>query len=214
QPQEMFELELYTETETGLLEWMSAVSKVFVTMDLRSFQSPVSSFDALVQRAGNLQPRQGGGSILNRMDKRRVDGGSLSHSPSSYTASATKLTGGLINYVWRLADASGDTVIVKYADSSLAVLPEVKFSVERMDFEVRGLSLFNELSSANQASETLRAINSLSAKSLAPTASVRVPKLLYYDASQHFLILEDVGVHMGYEAWYVSKDSGPADIDF
>ncbi|KAJ1670699.1 hypothetical protein GGF44_003473 [Coemansia sp. RSA 1694] len=132
----------------------------------------------------------------------------------SYTASAAKLTGGLINYVWRLADASGDTVIVKYADSSLAVLPEVKFSVERMDFEVRGLSLFNELSSANQASETLRAINSLSAKSLAPTTSVRVPKLLYYDASQHFLILEDVGVHMGYEAWYVSKDSGPADIDF
>ncbi|KAJ2451088.1 hypothetical protein GGF42_004339 [Coemansia sp. RSA 2424] len=85
QPQEMFELELYTETETGLLEWMSAVSKVFVTMDLRSFQSPVSSFDALVQRAGNLQPRQGGGSILNRMDKRRVDGSSLSHSPSSST---------------------------------------------------------------------------------------------------------------------------------
>ncbi|KAJ2811689.1 hypothetical protein H4S07_001898 [Coemansia furcata] len=84
-PQEMFELELYTETETALLEWMSAVSKVFVTMDLRSFQSPVSSFDALVQRAGNLQPRLGG-SILNRMDKRRVDGGdSLSHSLSSST---------------------------------------------------------------------------------------------------------------------------------
>ncbi|KAJ2040510.1 hypothetical protein H4S03_000989 [Coemansia sp. S3946] len=54
-------------------------------MDLRSFQSPVSSFDALVQRAGNLQPRQGG-SILNRMDKRRAEGGnSLSNSPSSST---------------------------------------------------------------------------------------------------------------------------------
>ncbi|KAJ2490626.1 hypothetical protein IWW37_003000 [Coemansia sp. RSA 2050] len=85
-PQEMFELEMYTETETGLLEWMSAISKVFVTMDLRSFQSPVSSFDALVQRAGNLQPRVGGGSILNRMDKRRTEGSnSLSNSASSST---------------------------------------------------------------------------------------------------------------------------------
>ncbi|KAJ2719153.1 hypothetical protein GGI07_005391 [Coemansia sp. Benny D115] len=70
-PQEMFELELYAETETQLHQWISAVSKVFVTMDLRSFQSPLSNFDALVHRAGSLQPRAGG-SILSRMDKHRA----------------------------------------------------------------------------------------------------------------------------------------------
>ncbi|KAJ2742244.1 hypothetical protein GGI20_004624 [Coemansia sp. BCRC 34301] len=134
----------------------------------------------------------------------------------SYTASATKLTGGMINYVWRLADASGATVIVKYADSSLAALPDVKFSVERMDFEVRGLSLFNELSDSLTGNQILRTISSLSQNSLVATASVRVPKLLHYDSDRHFLVLEDIGSHMGYEALCISDESpvGEADIDF
>ncbi|KAJ2786131.1 hypothetical protein GGI15_001695 [Coemansia interrupta] len=81
QPQEMFEVELYTETESALNEWLSAISKVFVTMDMRSFQSPLSNFDALLQRAGNTQSRAGG-SILNRMDKSR---NVINHATSSST---------------------------------------------------------------------------------------------------------------------------------
>ncbi|KAJ1958573.1 hypothetical protein GGI12_004698, partial [Dipsacomyces acuminosporus] len=64
---------------------------------------------------------------------------------SHYTASATKLTGGLVNYVWRLVSEQGETIIVKYAGSTLSAHPEVKFSTERMDFEARALALFNEL---------------------------------------------------------------------
>ncbi|KAJ2663339.1 hypothetical protein IWW48_001441 [Coemansia sp. RSA 1200] len=71
QPQELVELELYAETEFALNEWMSAISKVYVTMDLRSFKSPLTNFDALVQRAANLSTRPGG-SILNRIEKNRI----------------------------------------------------------------------------------------------------------------------------------------------
>ncbi|KAJ2456154.1 hypothetical protein EV183_000080 [Coemansia sp. RSA 2336] len=79
-PQELFELELYADSESELNRWISLISKVFVSMDLRAFQSPLTNFDALVQRAANLNARNGG-SILNRIDKKR----SLGHSPSSST---------------------------------------------------------------------------------------------------------------------------------
>ncbi|KAJ2592372.1 hypothetical protein H4R99_006427 [Coemansia sp. RSA 1722] len=82
QPQEMFELELYAESEDSLNEWIGAISKVFVTMDLRSFQSPLSNFDALLQRTANMQPRTGG-SILNRMEKSRAN--AIGHAESSST---------------------------------------------------------------------------------------------------------------------------------
>ncbi|KAJ2157132.1 hypothetical protein GGF46_004722 [Coemansia sp. RSA 552] len=83
EPQETFELELYTDSEPELNRWISLISKVFVSMDLRAFQSPLSNFDALVQRAGNISGRPGG-SILNRIEKRRQLE-SPSHSPSSAT---------------------------------------------------------------------------------------------------------------------------------
>ncbi|KAJ2382301.1 hypothetical protein GGI23_007395 [Coemansia sp. RSA 2559] len=70
-PQELVELELYADSEYTLNEWMSSISKVYVTMDLRSFTSPLTNFDALVQRAGNLSARPGG-SILNRIEKTRI----------------------------------------------------------------------------------------------------------------------------------------------
>ncbi|KAI9505289.1 hypothetical protein GGI25_003619 [Coemansia spiralis] len=83
EPQQLFELELYADDEYALNAWMGVISKLFVTMDLRAFQSPLTNFDALVQRAGNLNTRPGG-SILNRLDKRRQNN-PLSHSPSSST---------------------------------------------------------------------------------------------------------------------------------
>ncbi|KAJ2802725.1 hypothetical protein H4R20_003167 [Coemansia guatemalensis] len=81
--QEASELELDAENESDLNQWLSLISKVFVSMDLRAFQSPLSNFDALVQRAGNLSARPGG-SILNRIEKRRGPN-HLAHSPSSST---------------------------------------------------------------------------------------------------------------------------------
>ncbi|KAJ2016902.1 hypothetical protein GGI06_003010 [Coemansia sp. S85] len=127
----------------------------------------------------------------------------------SYTASATKLTGGMINYVWRLTNASGETIIVKYAESSVATNPDIKFSVERMDFEVRGLSLFN----TPPEDATLLAINGLG-KSLAETSGVHVPRLLYYDRTVPFLVLEDIGKHGGFEDWFKAESSGVEDIDY
>ncbi|KAJ2049984.1 hypothetical protein GGI08_005603 [Coemansia sp. S2] len=124
----------------------------------------------------------------------------------SYTASATKLTGGMINYVWRLTNASGDSIIVKYAEDSIASSPDIKFSSERMDFEVRGLSLFSP-------EDALLGIGELG-KPLAVTPLVRVPKLLYYDRSVPFLVLEDIGVHRGFEDWFKAEDSKAEDLDF
>ncbi|KAJ2762321.1 hypothetical protein IWQ57_005828 [Coemansia nantahalensis] len=63
------ELELYADCEVELQQWIGAVSAVFVSMDMRAFQSPLSSFDALVHRAGKLGAP--GGSILNRLERQR-----------------------------------------------------------------------------------------------------------------------------------------------
>ncbi|KAI8323871.1 hypothetical protein GQ54DRAFT_87749 [Martensiomyces pterosporus] len=79
---ENFEIELYSETAAGLNGWLDAISKLFVTMDMRTFATPLSNFDALLQRAGSMQPRKGG-SILHRIDQHRSS--QLSHSPSSTT---------------------------------------------------------------------------------------------------------------------------------
>ncbi|KAJ2715269.1 hypothetical protein H4R19_001295 [Coemansia spiralis] len=74
------ELELYAESEAELQQWIGAVSAVFLAMDLRAFQSPLSSFDALVHRAGKISGP--GGSILTRLDRHR---GSRSPSVSTLT---------------------------------------------------------------------------------------------------------------------------------
>ncbi|KAJ1999503.1 hypothetical protein GGI04_004547 [Coemansia thaxteri] len=131
---------------------------------------------------------------------------------ADYTASATKLTGGMISYVWRMANSAGKTIVVKYADSTIAAALEVKFSIERMDFEVRGLALFNDLPETLSSDEALRTIHGLG-KELTLTSSVRIPKLLYYDRSKPFLILEDIGDHLNYENWCLSTDKPAADVD-
>ncbi|KAJ2890955.1 hypothetical protein GGI21_006000 [Coemansia aciculifera] len=86
-----------------------------------------------------------------------------------------------------------------------------------MDFEARGLALFNALPPSLSTDSPLQAVNALSSKHLALTDSVRVPKLLHYDRAKQFLVLEDVGVHMGFEAWCCGKGgsgSSESDIDF
>ncbi|KAI8323870.1 hypothetical protein GQ54DRAFT_309650 [Martensiomyces pterosporus] len=124
---------------------------------------------------------------------------------SQYTSLVTRLTGGQVNYVWRLANKHGQTIIVKYADTTLSEYPEMKFSVERMDFEARALALFNPLQpEVLEKSPLLKAANEL-IKDLKPTPGIRVPKLLYHDHAVPFMVLEDIGDHKNYETWCVSN---------
>ncbi|KAJ1953109.1 hypothetical protein EC988_003179, partial [Linderina pennispora] len=126
----------------------------------------------------------------------------------NYTASVTKLTGGLVNHVWRLVDSSGKSVVVKYADKQLASYPEMSFSVDRMNFETRGLALFHSV----PGDSGLEALTKLSAD-LRKTEGVRVPKLLHVDLSVPFVVLEDIGDHKGYEDWCATKPP-LADIEY
>ncbi|KAJ1958572.1 hypothetical protein GGI12_004697 [Dipsacomyces acuminosporus] len=67
---ENFEVELYSDTQASLRGWLDAISKVLLTMDMRNYATPLSNFDALLQRAGSTQPRKGG-SILDRIERHR-----------------------------------------------------------------------------------------------------------------------------------------------
>ncbi|KAJ1727280.1 hypothetical protein LPJ61_004658, partial [Coemansia biformis] len=82
------ELELYAESESELHQWIGAISTVFMAMDLRTFQSPLSNFDALVMRAGKLGAP--GGSILDRLDRHRA-ATSVDRLPSESTLASTGL---------------------------------------------------------------------------------------------------------------------------
>lgn len=98
-PAGLFELELYADTEAIMSQWISEISKVFVAMDMRTFKSPLTSFDKVVQRAG--QQSGSGSSILSRLEKQRKLAGNgnatstatgtsgLSHNPSASTLITT-----------------------------------------------------------------------------------------------------------------------------
>ncbi|KAJ2558109.1 hypothetical protein EV175_000954 [Coemansia sp. RSA 1933] len=144
--------------------------------------------------------------------------GLLKDTPyNEYTSSSVKLTGGFINHVWRLTNnANGKSVIVKYAGSELSGVPGETFSVERMEFEARGLALFNSLPETLANDKELGKVSALG-KALIRTLGVHVPRLLYYDRSVPFIILEDIGDHKTYEAWCIATDETKAegeDIEF
>ncbi|KAJ1950608.1 hypothetical protein FBU59_000594 [Linderina macrospora] len=77
---ENFELELYAESEAQLNNWLEIISKILVNMDMRSFVSPLTSFDALLQRAGNMQNPMS--SVRSQIAQNRA---TLSQSPSTAT---------------------------------------------------------------------------------------------------------------------------------
>ncbi|KAJ1963534.1 hypothetical protein GGI12_002006 [Dipsacomyces acuminosporus] len=123
---------------------------------------------------------------------------------SHFNASATKLTGGMVNHVWRLASSQGETVIVKYAETTLSEYPDIEFSTERMEFEARALALFNKLDApVLEKCQLLKKASSLG-KEFQATAGIHVPKLLYYDSNIPFMVLEDIGTLKGYEDWCTS----------
>ncbi|KAI9505264.1 kinase-like domain-containing protein [Coemansia spiralis] len=136
---------------------------------------------------------------------------------SDYTSTITKLTGGYINHVWRVTNnKNGKSVIVKYAGKTMAALPEAEFSVERMEFEAKGLALFGALPDTLKNDPILRAVNELG-KKFAGASDVHLPRLLYYDRSIPFVVIEDLGDLKSYEDWCIGKDvhkAEQADIEF
>ncbi|KAJ1796749.1 hypothetical protein LPJ59_003556, partial [Coemansia sp. RSA 2399] len=136
---------------------------------------------------------------------------------SEYTSFPVKLTGGFINHVWRLTNKNdGKSVIVKYAATELAGAPGEKFSLERMEFEARGLTLFCSLPEPLANDEILCQINELG-KKIVSTPCVHVPRLLHYDKNVPFMVLEDVGDLKTYDAWCTATDEAKAnseDIEF
>ncbi|KAJ1814276.1 hypothetical protein LPJ56_004899, partial [Coemansia sp. RSA 2599] len=122
---------------------------------------------------------------------------------ADYSASATKLTGGMINFVWRLEDAHGRTVVLKYASEAMSEYPNAPMSTERLEFEARGLCLLNgprPLAASLQQTPHLRKLAELGAR-MPQTPGVYVPRLLHYDGSRHFVILEDLGSLQPYNEW-------------
>jgi hypothetical protein len=54
-------------------------------------------------------------------------------------SSVKPLTGGLVNYAWRITDASDNTLILKYAESTLKLNPSIKSDPARLSHEARGM---------------------------------------------------------------------------
>lgn len=89
--------------------------------------------------------------------------------------SLQRLSGGVGNFVWRMINESGKSVIIKHAEPYVAAsATRMPFPVDRMDFEHRVLS-------------------DLSTKPLIKGTPVKTPECYEYDAESHVLWLEDAG---------------------
>ena len=91
------------------------------------------------------------------------------------------LAGGSANFVWRLLDFSGRSVIIKHAEPYVKVAPGMSFPVVRMDFEHKAMTLVPPL--------------------LDPTTAVSVPEVYKYECQSHVLMIEDGGARTLKEAY-------------
>ena len=110
------------------------------------------------------------------------------------TGSPQKLSGGLLNFVWRLNGTIGSvphTLIVKSAPPYIASSPEVYLDPDRIFFEARMLEAFS-------TGGILEAIGS---------EKVRPPRLILLDRKQHLLVMEDVCQCPDLEAWLKESHS-------
>ena len=97
--------------------------------------------------------------------------------------SLQRLSGGNGNFVWRIIDKSGKSIIIKHAEPYVATsAPRIPLPVDRMDFEHRMLS-------------------HLTAKPLIKEGPVLTPECYEYDAENHVLWLEDAGPRTLKEAY-------------
>ena len=94
----------------------------------------------------------------------------------SPTGNCERLSGGNINYVWRIG-GKPHNLIAKHAPSHIATNPDVPLSNERIDFEARALSLFTSEGRLQNLA----------------TQEIRPPKMIAFDPVRSLLIMEDVG---------------------
>ncbi|MEZ4270141.1 MAG: aminoglycoside phosphotransferase family protein [Myxococcota bacterium] len=94
----------------------------------------------------------------------------------SGTVAAEKLSGGYLNHVWRVG-VFPNSVIVKWAPNHIATAPDIQLDAQRIGFEARALRLLE----SNEILEDLQ------------QTKVRAPRVLYFNAQDHVLVLEDFG---------------------
>ena len=91
------------------------------------------------------------------------------------------LAGGSANFVWRLLEKSGRSIIIKHAEPYVKAAPGLSFPVVRMDFEHEAMTFVPPL--------------------LVPSSAVSVPEVYQYDSERHVLIIEDGGARTLKEAY-------------
>jgi len=98
-------------------------------------------------------------------------------SHPTYT-SATPLEGGVSNYLYRLTENNGSTVILKHAEPYAAFDKTWSYGIERMSCEHAALSSIP---------------TALLSSSSAGTGVVEIPHVISYDNGEHNLIMSDCG---------------------
>jgi len=110
------------------------------------------------------------------------------------------LTGGLLNFVWRLNGAAGShpqSLIAKWAPPYIASSPEIQLDPERISFEAKALAAFSQ-------GGTLSFLSS---------DRIRLPEPYFQDDQNHLLVMEDVCQCPDLSAWIQEKhDKSEAEL--
>ena len=107
----------------------------------------------------------------------RLDKGSLQLDLESLQL----LEGGSANFVWRIQERSGKSIIIKHAEPYVKNAPGLSFAVDRMDFECHAMECVPLLSD--------------------PSSIVSLPEVYRYDSDRHVLMMEDGGARTLKEAY-------------
>lgn len=111
-----------------------------------------------------------------------------------------QLSGGLLNYVWRLQGSPESTpgsIIVKWAPPYIATSPGVALDPRRLAIEAKAMSAF-------EADGPLAAVE---------LPEVRAPRLFMVDDQQHVLAMEDVGRWPDLGTWLHLPSSDPTQAE-
>ena len=91
------------------------------------------------------------------------------------------LAGGSANFVWRLLDRSGKSIIIKHAEPYVKTAPGLSFPVDRMDFEHKAMTSVSPL--------------------LDPSPVVSIAEVYQYYSDSRVLLIEDGGSRTLKEAY-------------
>ncbi len=110
------------------------------------------------------------------------------------------LSGGLLNYVWRVtgdASSSPRSMIIKWSPPYIASMPDVELDPRRSLIEAKALNVF-------EPTEKLAGVGD---------ACARAPLLYLYDDDQHFLAMEDLGAWPDLGDWLRSDSHSNTDAE-